>query len=180
LGRAIIGVGPAVLLANTIRNNASWKSAVTNQLNHLLYQVPHSADGGISQREDEVQFWADFVYMVPPFLAYYGALEGGETGVDLLREAHHQCEVYRETLYDADVSLWRHIALGSSQLNQHWGTGNGWAAYGMTRVLATIMAVPEAHELQSEQEDLRNWIKEIIVGAWPFQVCCAAVRLPNC
>lgn len=161
-------VAPAILLANTVENNASWASAVEHQLNHLLYDVPRSSDGGISQRESEVQFWADYMYMVPPFLAYYGALEGGENGTALLLEAYDQCKSYRAVLFDEDVSLWEHILLGSWKLTQHWGTGNAWAAYGMMRVLATIKASPWAG-LEDEQRDLVDWITEIVAGSWAFQ-----------
>lgn len=67
-------------------------------------------------------FRADFVYMVPPFIAYFGALQGGDTELSLLQAAYDQCRLYRDELRD-DGGLWRHIALGSWQDNTHWGTG---------------------------------------------------------
>lgn len=66
---------------------------------------------------------ADFVYMAPPFIAYYGALQGGAEGTKLLQLAYDQCRLYRDVLFDADKSLWRHIELGSSSDDHLWGTG---------------------------------------------------------
>ena len=60
--------------------------------------------------------------MAPPFIAYYGAIESGEDGAALLTEAYTQCKLYRQYLSD-DSGLWKHIVLGSSQDNNHWGTG---------------------------------------------------------
>jgi hypothetical protein len=164
---ASIGVG--AILCNTVAENQTWTDDIQKQLNHLLYEVPHSAEGAISQRESEVQYWADYMYMVPPFLAYYGAYVGGENGTAQLKNAHLQSKLYREALFDADVSLWRHIGGGSWQLNDHWATGNAWAAMGMMRVLATIQASEVADEMQSEQQDLINWVNEILKGAYAFQ-----------
>ncbi|KZV68037.1 hypothetical protein PENSPDRAFT_610622 [Peniophora sp. CONT] len=162
-------VGVAAILINTVSDNETWTEDIEKQLNHLLYDVPHSAEGAISQRESEVQYWADYMYMVPPFLAYYGAVLGGDNATSLLKNAHLQCKLYREALFDADVSLWRHIAGGSWQLNDHWATGNAWAAAGMTRVLATIQASDVADELKSEQQDLIDWTNEILAGSYAFQ-----------
>lgn len=60
--------------------------------------------------------------MAPPFIAYYGALQGGSNGLDLLREAYNQCKLYRQYLSD-ESGLWKHIVLGNWQDNNHWGTG---------------------------------------------------------
>jgi hypothetical protein len=52
---------------------------------------------------------ADFMYMVPPFLAYYGSLAVDPGwAIFLLREAYTQCRLYRQTLQDEDTKLWRH------------------------------------------------------------------------
>lgn len=61
--------------------------------------------------------------MVPPFIAYFGALQGDAGGLSLLQIAYDQIRLYRNALFDSDVSLWRHIALGSSQDSGHWATG---------------------------------------------------------
>ena len=66
---------------------------------------------------------ADFVYMAPPFIAYFGALQNDSGGLALLQIAYDQIRLYRDALFDEDVSLWRHIALGSTKDTGHWATG---------------------------------------------------------
>lgn len=62
--------------------------------------------------------------MAPPFIAYYGILQGGSQETALLQEAYNQCKLYRSYLHD-DSGLWKHIVLGdtASQDFRHWGTG---------------------------------------------------------
>lgn len=62
--------------------------------------------------------------MVPPYLAYYGALSSGNESIALLQEAYDQCRAYREILRDPESNLWKHIVLGTGlQDYTHWGTG---------------------------------------------------------
>jgi hypothetical protein len=131
--------------------------------------------------------------MVPPFIAYFGALEGGYGAQALLQVSYDQCRLYREALRDPS-GLWRHIALGNWQDNSHWGTGmylkydisnmyvvsdstchiffagNGWAAAGMLRVLQTLNHSSEAHHFVGQQANLTQWINEITAAAWSYQV----------
>ena len=60
--------------------------------------------------------------MAPPFIAYYGALQGGNDGASLLQLAFDQCRLYRNYLRD-DNGLWQHTVLGDYQDAHHWGTG---------------------------------------------------------
>src|SRR6266567_4107607 len=66
---------------------------------------------------------ADFVYMAPPFIAYFGALQNDSGGLALMQIAYDQIRLYRQALFDQNASLWRHIAYGSSEDIGHWGTG---------------------------------------------------------
>ena len=114
--------------------------------------------------------------MVPPFLAYYGVIT---SNITLLQQAYTQIKLYRNYLRDPK-GLWKHVLLGSSGIDEgHWSTGkkrevyfqthkfsyarqgNGWAAAGMLRVLATIKNSQYANSMKSEQEDLANWVIEI-------------------
>jgi len=165
-------IGVAVLLRNRTlptSQRAPYASAAKDQLDYLLNVAPRAADGTISTRESEVQLWSDFVYMAPPFIAYYGALEGGSTGATLLQTAYDQVRLYRAVLFDQGVGLWRHIALGSWSDPTHWATGNAWAAAGVLRVLATIKHSPEAGSMQSQQSDLAQWAGETLTGVWKYQ-----------
>ncbi|KAJ3501160.1 hypothetical protein NLJ89_g9466 [Agrocybe chaxingu] len=105
----------------------------------LLEDVPRYWNGAISHRANTAELWADFMYMVPPYLAYYAADKQDE---GLLRESVRQCQLYRAILQlDTDEpykGAWRHIIGPESQDTGLWSTGNAWAAAGMTRVLATV------------------------------------------
>jgi rhamnogalacturonyl hydrolase YesR len=112
---------------------------------------------------------ADFMYMVPPFLAFYAADQSNET---LLLESVHQCGYYREVLQSNTTAsykgAWEHIIGPDSQDLGIWSTGNAWAAGGMTRVLATVMRAPVAQNASWTEgaiSNLTTWIKEIVDGA---------------
>lgn len=98
--------------------------------------------------------------MVPPFLAYYGALSGNSS---LLQGAYHQCNLYPSALKSSS-GLWQHIVMGNAPDPGNWETGNGWAAMGMLYVYATLRHSSLASHFSSKQRDLANWIAEIYVG----------------
>ncbi|WRT70037.1 uncharacterized protein IL334_007031 [Kwoniella shivajii] len=156
-------LGIAILLANASTNNQQVKGvgygdAATAELDYLLYDVPRTSSGAISHRADQAQLWSDSVYMVPPFLAYYGAYHNNQT---LLQDAYQQCSLYRDTLKQSN-GLWNHIMLGSGTSDPHdWATGNAWAATGMLRVWATITKSSFASDMSSQMNDLQSWIEEI-------------------
>lgn len=138
-------------------------------MDHLLNNVPRWGNGAISHRESNVELWADFIYMVPPVLAYWAVQTNNVT---LLNVAIQQCNLYRDVLAipaieDRDKSpwhaagLWQHIIGPPDGNNDNgiWSTGNAWAAAGMSRVLAT------AKNSQLEAEDLLlEMLKDTIQG----------------
>ncbi|KAK0432611.1 Six-hairpin glycosidase-like protein [Armillaria borealis] len=156
--------GVAVLIAGWTGQGDSdglnYTGAAKDQLDFLLNNVSRSSDGAISHRVSQTQLWSDFVYMVPPFLAYYGVLTENET---LVSEAYNQIRVYRNNLRDTNANnLWQHVVLGSSGTDPgHWSTGNGWAAAGMLRVYATIQKSQYESTFSSEMDDLISWALEI-------------------
>jgi hypothetical protein len=165
-----VGLGVSVLLRNWTQpedQNSSFAAAASEQLKYLQTVAPRAPNGAISQRADQVQLWADFVYMAPPFIAYYGALQCSNS---LLQEAYEQVKLYRDMLFDMEAGLWRHIVLGKGEDSTHWGTGNGWAVAGMLRVLATICQSCEAHSMGPQQADLMQWVSETLDGVWTHQV----------
>ena len=105
--------------------------------------------------------------MAPPFLAYYAVATRNDT---LLRETVRQCGLYREVLQPNVTGpykgLWRHI-IGQSQDLGLWSTGNGWAAMGIARVLATLRAAKGkgSYGWAKEESNLVTWIREIVDGA---------------
>jgi rhamnogalacturonyl hydrolase YesR len=171
-----VGIGVSVLLRNwTLHShrNPTYATAASEQLDYLLQDAPRAPNGAISHRASQVQLWDDFIYMAPPFIAYYGALQyagPGSEGDQLLQTAYEQIKLYREVLFDQDVCLWRHIALGNGTDPTHWATGNAWAVAGMLRVLATIQQSCAADSMWQEQNDLIQWVGETLDGVWKYQV----------
>jgi len=108
--------------------------------------------------------------MVPPFIAYFGAYERGDTKTWLLQNSYDQCRLYRKYLQDSATKLWKHIQVGSSPDGNLWATGNGWAAAGMLRVLQTIRNSGLSNNFVNQQADLLNWVEEIVKASWDHQV----------
>ena len=66
------------------------------------------------------------MYMVPPFLAYYGVIAQNRT---LLEESYTQIKLYRSYLRDPTVNIWKHVLLGTSGNDDgYWSTGDNVAA----------------------------------------------------
>ncbi|GAA5900416.1 hypothetical protein JCM8208_005356 [Rhodotorula glutinis] len=173
-------VGPFVVLANFTldgdeqiagSSKAQVDEAVQRQVDVLMSGTPRTPDGAISHRTEDVELWSDFMYMVPPFFAYLGAVTLNSS---LLTEAYTQCALYRTHLRDERTNLWRHIdnsfpGGGGRADAGLWATGNGWASYGLLRVLATIVNHPDdgvVEEFASQSRDLAAWAGEIIEGTW--------------
>jgi len=164
---ASLGVG-AVLLGQT---NSSFSAGAFQEFSYITGSAPRFFNGAISQRTDVAELWADFMYMAPPFLAYYAVSTSNSS---LLREAVDQSGLYRQVLQaniSSDISyngVWEHIVGPQSADLGLWSTGNGWASAGMTRILATVMAAPAALTDGWKDEAVANltyWIQEILDGA---------------
>lgn len=87
-----------------------YRAAADHQASYILHAVSRAWNGAISQRDSNPTVWADFMYMAPPFLAYYAVATGD---VSLLQETVRQCGLYRQLL-QANMSasyhgLWEHI-----------------------------------------------------------------------
>ncbi|OQV10556.1 hypothetical protein CLAIMM_14536 [Cladophialophora immunda] len=146
-------LGTAALLLS--HYNVTYLEAAKRQADYLMTKATrfhvHAMSSPISHRDEPPELWGDFVYMVPPFLAYYGvALQD----MQVLETAVQQCQLYNSvlrtniSLEDGQTchGLWRHIVSEPTQLEPGvccsdpdvWLTSNAWAVAGMTRVLATI------------------------------------------
>ncbi|KAL1662159.1 stretch-activated Ca2+-permeable channel component-domain-containing protein [Schizophyllum commune] len=159
----------AVLLADWTGQDGGavdYAGAARDQLDFLWSDgVAKTGDGAISHRVEPVSLWSDFISMVPTSFAYAGVLSGNQSYVE---EAYHQIKLYRNYLRDTNAgNLWHHIVYGWWDDAGHWTTGNGWAAAGMLRVLATIRHSAYAPLMAQEQADLTAWIKEIHDAVFP-------------
>lgn len=91
-----------------------------------------------------------------------------------LNDAHRlhyvddQCRLYRNYMNNG-TGLWQHIILGNPAAHDfgYWSTGNAWAAWGMLRVLVTMMHSEYRAEMEAQKQDLQNWIVEILQAAYP-------------
>ncbi|KAJ3880260.1 Six-hairpin glycosidase-like protein [Lentinula edodes] len=164
-------LGVSAVLLGKIAGNETLKDAAEREAEYLLMGAPRFWNGAISHRVDYAELWADFVYMAPPFLAYY-AVETSNPW--LLQQTVEQCGLYREILQKNVSSmtsykgLWEHIIGPVNQDTGVWSTGNAWAAAGMTRVLATVLKAPSHITLTWKDDavsELTQWIKEILDGA---------------
>ncbi|KAF4616803.1 hypothetical protein D9613_008400 [Agrocybe pediades] len=82
----------AVMLGKT---DARFAKAADETVGGLFNDVPRFANGAISHRADVPELWADWMYMVPPFLAYYAVDKGDQA---LLQETINQITLYRQVL----------------------------------------------------------------------------------
>ncbi|KAI4648232.1 hypothetical protein J4E93_004644 [Alternaria ventricosa] len=160
---------PALLLYNSTTSQAPdnpYLSAVNRQLHDLLSTTPRYSNGAISHRDAYPSLWADFVYMVPPALAYHGVFT---SDIGMVKESVRQCQLYCEVL-STSKGYWRHIvnAEGTGSVKSDdgaWCTSNAWAAAGMARVLATLRKSQYGSETADEQKMLLNMTKGILDGA---------------
>ncbi|KAJ7279569.1 hypothetical protein C8J57DRAFT_1712576 [Mycena rebaudengoi] len=171
---ASLGVG-AMMLGKT---DETFAVAARSQVDYVVNGAPRWPNGAISHRADVAELWADFMYMAPPTIAFAGALNDDAS---LLQLAYIQCGLQREViLFGSNSStpspvgssptngLWHHIVGPQSAEPGLWSTGNGWAAMGMARVLATIMKAPAAYDAPwrgAAIADISSYIKEILDGA---------------
>jgi rhamnogalacturonyl hydrolase YesR len=143
------------------QSNGAYLSASYRQADYILNQAPKYSNGAISQRPDVAELWADWMHMAPPFLAYL-AVQNGST--DLMNTVVTQCGLQRAVLKGGNDN-WMHIVGPQSPDSGLWSTGNGWAAYGMVRVLFTLQKWSGSASMTSQASQLQGWIKEILDGA---------------
>jgi rhamnogalacturonyl hydrolase YesR len=147
----------AVYFAGKILNEQKTVEAARKQIEYFLKTAPRTDDGVIFHIDHKPQLWIDSMYMCPPFLAVMGNY----------REAMSQVEGLRRYLWNGRKKLFSHIYdYGEKKFARQdfWGVGNGWAAAGMTRVLA---ALPDS--LEREKQRLRRYIKDLLDGCFKYQ-----------
>ncbi|KAL6881717.1 hypothetical protein HDV57DRAFT_497127 [Trichoderma longibrachiatum] len=156
---ASLGVS-AVLLG---QSDDVYIGAAEREADFLLNVAPRFSNGAISHRPDVAELWADNMAMSFPFLAY---LAVQQNSTSLMSTTVQQCGLQREILKPSNSLSWQHIIGPQSQDTGLWSTGNGWAAYGMVRVLHTLQKWDvSSASMTAEAAQLKGWIKEILDGA---------------
>lgn len=147
------------------QSEPQYLQASSRQFSHLNNSIPRWPNGAMSHREAYPELWADFIAMAPPFIAYYAfAADDSEA----IKTAIMQCFLYRQVLKPNDTGLWKHIVGPENQDLGLWSTGNGWAAYGMLRVLAALCHVEKLKtdsNADIAKADLFHWVGEILNSA---------------
>ncbi|KAF5346566.1 hypothetical protein D9758_013457 [Tetrapyrgos nigripes] len=163
-------------------SNLMYMKAAELTMGYLTGTTPRSENGAISHRADVAELWADFLYMAPPFLAYYAIITSNTT---LLQENVSQCSLYRDVLVTSPSNpsinpnltsskksniegIWHHIVGPQSTDLSLWSTGNAWATGGIICVLATVIKAPSYLTLGWKDKavsSLTGILKEILDGA---------------
>ena len=144
-------------------DKAAYQTYISRELVYLLQDLPRLANGAISQRSEVAQAWSDFVYMVPPFLAYAGIQSNN---ISLAQQAYTQISLYRELLNDAAFNVWYHILYGYFVDAGFYAQGEAWVLAGIVRTYATYVNSPIASKFKSELTDLESWANELIDGVY--------------
>ncbi|KAK4077877.1 CAZyme family GH105 [Trichoderma aggressivum f. europaeum] len=154
---ASLGVS-AILLG---QSDSVYIGAANRESDFILKIAPRWSNGAISHRSDVAELWADNMAMSFPFLAYL-AVQHNDTS--LMSLTVQQCGLQRAVLKGSSLS-WQHIIGPQSQDTGLWSTSNGWAGYGMVRVLHTLQKWSGSASMTSQANQLKGWIKEILDGA---------------
>lgn len=171
---ASLGVYPILAAADSEKTQQGneYKQAVDRQASYLTTVAPRYANGATSHRATVAELWSDAIFMFPPFLAYHAIYSSRSPSATAgkLQQTVEQIKLYRDVLIiteGANRGAWRHI-VGPSEMADPgaWSTGNGWAAYGMVRVRATLAGWSQGTaRLQREIASLDSWVAEIIDAA---------------
>ncbi len=126
------------------------KEGYQKLLNWALYDAPKNKNGGIYHLLSRKEFWADSMYMLPPFLAVSGHYK--ESLVNIME--------YWKALYSPKEKLMRHIwddEKAEFNRDKFWGVGNGWTMAGIARVIELLPT-----SMKQEKKVLVEMVTELI------------------
>jgi rhamnogalacturonyl hydrolase YesR len=144
--------GTAYWRAAELTGDPEMQQAARGLLEFVLKKAPRAADGTCYHVFNAPEMWSDSFYTTPPFLAAAGQYD----------EAMLQIEGLRKRLWSSGDKLLSHIwddGRREFRDKAFWGVGNGWAAAGITRVIA---ALPVAR--RQDQERLAAFLRELLDG----------------
>jgi rhamnogalacturonyl hydrolase YesR len=149
--------GTAYWRAGEMTGDPQMQRAAQGLLDFVLHKAPRAADGTCYHVANAPEMWADSYYTTPPFLAATGHYD----------EAMLQIEGLRKRLWSPENKLLSHIwddGRGQFKHQAFWGVGNGWAAAGITRVIAALPAGREA-----DRKRLAAFLKDLLDGCLAHQ-----------
>ena len=124
-------VGEALLHCYEVTGDEYFKTGLDNLINWAINLAPKNADGVMYHFDDMNQMWIDSMYMLPPFLAANGYYD----------EALKQIRGWWDLLFVPEAGLLGHMWNDDKkdfERKLRWGTGNGWAMAGLSRVIAML------------------------------------------
>jgi len=114
-----------------------------------LLAGPRTRGGGFWVRKEGPELWIDFIYMMCPFLARLGRIEGNTALID---EALLQIEVNVRHLVDPEQHLARHAwreTPNSYLQSTFWCRGNGWLTCCLVDTLEQLGDHPRTEPLRA-------------------------------
>jgi rhamnogalacturonyl hydrolase YesR len=149
--------GAAYWRAGEWTGDPQMQEAARGLLEFVLKKTPRAADGTCYHVFHSPEMWSDSFYTTPPFLAATGHYD----------EAMLQIEGLRKRLWSSGSKLLSHIwddGLREFRDQAFWGVGNGWAAAGMTRVMAALPA-----DRRAERERVTAFFRALLDGCLAHQ-----------
>jgi rhamnogalacturonyl hydrolase YesR len=149
--------GTAYWRAGEWTGDLQMQEAARGLVEFVLKKTPRAADGTCYHVFNSPEMWSDSFYTTPPFLAATGHYD----------EAMRQIEGLRKRLWSAENKLLSHIWVDGRQQfrdKAFWGVGNGWAAAGLTRVMAALPV-----DRRAERERVFVFLKELLDGCLAHQ-----------
>lgn len=136
-------VGEALLAACEKTGDAYLIQGEKHLREWVLQKAPRNADGFLYHLVTGTEYWADSMYMLPPYLAAMGEKE----------EAVRQFFGYWDALYDRDAGLVVHMWDDSKKIwsdPKHWGIGNGWCLMAIARLYGLLKEDPSSDDVCKE------------------------------
>nr|WP_274619260.1 glycoside hydrolase family 88 protein [Bifidobacterium amazonense] len=124
--------GEPLIEAARMTHDHDLADAADGLLVWALHNAPRNRSGIVYHFASGTEFWADSLYMLPPFLAAAGHPD----------EALLNFLGYWDALYDNESGLISHMWDDGRQCfsrKAHWGTGNGWALAAAARMLGGLL-----------------------------------------
>ena len=152
--------GEPVLRAAEATGDPALAAGALKMLDYLMEKAPRTENGVLHHVDHKPQVWIDSAFMAPPFLAVAGEPT----------EAVRQIRGMRDLLWNEGSRLFHHIWDDGEKVfhrEPFWGVGNGWAAAGITRIIA---ALPPA--METERAEMVAVVTEILDG-------CLALQRPD-
>ncbi len=156
--------GEGILRAWQETGDELLEKGLQNLKQWVWEKAPRNAQGVLYHLEQSCQFWSDSPYMLPPFLAAVGDIDGALLHMD----------AYWQALYDPTAGVMRHIwddKSGTYPDASHWGTGSGWTMAGLLR---TASLLPEGRE--KDRDRLRQMARTLLDGVLPYRCTDGSFR----